>query len=64
MIIIGKKAGRRCFYCAASGALIDDLAANVKHIPVSISIVSYVYFFLGVYLVAHLAIHFHVFATG
>ena len=62
--MIGKKAGRRCFYCAASGALNDDLAANVKHVQVSISIVSYVYFFLGVYLVAHLAVHYHVLATG
>ena len=34
-------------------ASVADLAANVKQIPVSISIVSYVYNFVDVYLVAY-----------
>ena len=35
----------RGFYCSASGASVADLAANVTQIPVSISIVWYVYHF-------------------
>ena len=52
------------FYCSASGASVDDLAANVKQIPVSISIVSYVYHFVGVYLVVYLVLYFYVLAMG
>ena len=40
------------------------LHANAKQIPVSINIVSYVYHFVGVYLVVDLVVYFHVLAMG
>ena len=40
------------------------LHANAKQIPVSISIVSYVYDFVGVYLVVDLVVYFYVLAMG
>ena len=40
------------------------LHANAKQIPVSISIVSYVYHLVGVYLVVDLVVYFHVLAMG
>ena len=52
------------FYCSVSGASVADLAVNVKQIPVYISIVSYVYHFVGVYLVVYLLLYFYVLAMG
>ena len=43
---------------------VADLAANVKQIPASISIESYVYLFVGVYLVVYLIAYFYVLAMG
>ena len=43
---------------------VADLAANVKQIPPFISIVSYVYIFVGVYLAVYLIVCFYVLAMG
>ena len=40
----------RGFYCLASGASVADLATNVKQIPVFISIVSCVPFFMCIFI--------------
>ena len=49
------------FYCSASGASVADLPANVKQIPAYISMVSYVYHFVGVYLFVYLVVYFCLF---
>ena len=49
---------------AAVFAPVADLAANVKQIPTAISIASYVYHFVGVYLVVYLIVYFYVLVMG
>ena len=45
-------------------ASMADQAVNVEQISPSISIVSYVYHFVGVYLVVYLIVYFYVLAIG